>query len=143
MGAPKLIPNPAKKKIKPKSQKEPPACEAIIIQKTEKPANINPNGIAAKLGSMKGIFTGFPLHKTFSSALRSLPNPDKAITPLVISQVKFKRLVDCYLRCVVYVLARATIFRKNPYERILNNKESKEKSRQRALRAHESISLAS
>jgi len=34
MGAPKLTPNPIKKKIKPK---KPPACETVIIQKTEKP----------------------------------------------------------------------------------------------------------
>jgi len=68
----KFTPNPIKKKVKPKSQKELGACEAKVIQKIEKPMKNNPKGTATRLGSMNGIYIGLPLHKTFSSALKSI-----------------------------------------------------------------------
>jgi len=63
--APKLDKNPMMKNGIPKNQKGPGACEAMVIQKTEKPMKSNPNGMLTRLGTMKGIFSGFPLHNTF------------------------------------------------------------------------------
>jgi uncharacterized BrkB/YihY/UPF0761 family membrane protein len=48
-----------------------------VIQEIEMTMKTNPKGMAAKLGSMNGIFTGLPLHKTFSSARNCLVNRDK------------------------------------------------------------------
>jgi len=63
--------NPIKTKGKPKRAKGSgaPAEVAPHIQKMENPTNTNPKGMVTKLGSMKGIFTGLPIHKTFSPAL--------------------------------------------------------------------------
>jgi hypothetical protein len=71
---PTVNPNPIRTKGKPNRVKNPgaPAEVAPHIQKMEKPRKINPNGIVTKLGIMRGVFTGLPLHRTFSPVRKLL-----------------------------------------------------------------------